>query len=183
MDSLSEKTRNLQPLSVGDVCRVQNQTGHHPTKWDRTGVVVQAYSNDQYLVKVHGSGRITSRNRKFLRKIQPLISEKQTTSHRFIPAASPASAPSSEQAANPVASQIPVELSDNLPNNNTPPTPLVQPAPSTESTTDYPAGSHCTTTSTSESTGDPTDGPVTTTPTSRPPRSRRRPLWHADYEM
>ena len=67
-----EKTRVLFPLQVGDTCRIQNQTGHFPRKWDRTGRVVQVNGNDQYVVKVDGSGRLTLRNRKYLRQIQPL---------------------------------------------------------------------------------------------------------------
>ena len=47
---------------------VQNQTGHSPKKWDRSGVVVETKSNDQYVVKMSGSGRLTLRNRRFLKK-------------------------------------------------------------------------------------------------------------------
>ena len=53
--------------------RIQNQVGPHPTKWDRTGIVVEVRQFDQYVVRVDGSGRVTLRNRKFLRKYTPFI--------------------------------------------------------------------------------------------------------------
>ena len=37
-------------------------------------MVVQVNGNDQYVVKVDGTGRLTLRNRKYLRKFQPLYS-------------------------------------------------------------------------------------------------------------
>jgi hypothetical protein len=53
--------------------RIQNQTGPNPTKWDKTGLVVEVRQFDQYVVRVDGSGRVTLRNRKFLRKYIPVI--------------------------------------------------------------------------------------------------------------
>ena len=35
----TEHTQRLPPLTVGDMVRVQNQTGLHPRKWDKTGRV------------------------------------------------------------------------------------------------------------------------------------------------
>jgi hypothetical protein len=49
------------------------QTGPHPTKWDKTGVVIEVKQFDQYIIKVDGSGIVTQRNRKFLRKFFPVI--------------------------------------------------------------------------------------------------------------
>ncbi len=40
MDTWSEHTRRLPPLRVGDHVRMQNQTGPHPTRWDKTGTVI-----------------------------------------------------------------------------------------------------------------------------------------------
>ena len=51
---------------------VQNQVGPHPTKWDKTGIVTEVRQFDQYLVRVDGSGRLTLRNRKFLRRFVPM---------------------------------------------------------------------------------------------------------------
>ena len=39
-------------------------------KWDHTGIVVETKPHDQYVVKVSGSGRLTLRNRRFLRRYQ-----------------------------------------------------------------------------------------------------------------
>ena len=64
--------RCLEPLGVGDVVLVQNQHGPKPTRWDRTGLVVETLGNRQYSVKMDGSGRITLRNRRFLKKVQPM---------------------------------------------------------------------------------------------------------------
>ena len=68
----STGTKRLQPLKVGDAVRIQNQVGHHPLKWDRTGVVTEVRQFDQYVIRVDGSGRATLRNRKFLRRIVPV---------------------------------------------------------------------------------------------------------------
>ena len=72
-ERLSEHTRSLPPLVVGDYVRIQNQMGPHPTKWDKTGMVIEVRQFDQYVVRVDGSGRVTLRNRKFLRKYTPVI--------------------------------------------------------------------------------------------------------------
>ena len=71
-ENLSEHTRCLPPLKVGDRVRLQNQTGPNPTKWRRTGLVVEVRQFDQYVVRVDGSGRPTVRNRRFLRKYNPV---------------------------------------------------------------------------------------------------------------
>ena len=66
--------RCLEPLKVGDTVLVQNQQGSQPTRWDRTGMVVETLGNRQYSIKMHGSGRLTLRNRRFLKKMQSLHS-------------------------------------------------------------------------------------------------------------
>lgn len=76
-ETLNEHSRNLKKMSVGDRCFVQNQTGNNPNRWDRTGLVVESHPNDQYTVKIDGSGRLTSRNRRFLRQFQPATMEIQ----------------------------------------------------------------------------------------------------------
>ena len=68
-EALRAKTHRLMPFQLGDMCRIQNQSGRFATRWDKTGVIVQIGENDQYVVKVTGSGRLTLRNRKYLRKI------------------------------------------------------------------------------------------------------------------
>ena len=69
LELLRRNTRDLPGLNAGDRCQIQNQHGTHANKWDRTGRVVEALPYNQYLVRVDGSGRITRRNRKALRKI------------------------------------------------------------------------------------------------------------------
>ena len=56
----------------GDHVRIQNQMGNYPTKWDKTGVIIEVRQYHQYVIRVDGSGRITIRNRKFLRKYTPI---------------------------------------------------------------------------------------------------------------
>ena len=63
----SQGTRKQEPLRVGHEVSIQNLVGNHPTKWNRTGLVTEVLGNDQYNVRVDGSGRITLRNRKHLK--------------------------------------------------------------------------------------------------------------------
>ena len=72
-ERLTEHTRQLPPLKVGDHVRIQNQVGPYPTKWDKTGVVIEVRQHHQYVTRVDGSGRVTLRNRKFLRKYDPIF--------------------------------------------------------------------------------------------------------------
>ena len=71
-EALQAHSRPLRPLALGDTVFIQNQQGNHPTKWDRSGVIVESLGNDQYRVKVDGSGRLTLRNRRFLRAYSPV---------------------------------------------------------------------------------------------------------------
>jgi hypothetical protein len=50
---------------------VQNQTGSNKLKWDKSGVVVEAMPHHKYKVKMDGTGRVTIRNRIYLRPIMP----------------------------------------------------------------------------------------------------------------
>ena len=67
----TEHTRQLSPLKVGDRVCLQNQTGNFPNKWDRTGCVVEVKQFHQYGIRVDGSGRLTLRNRRYLRRFTP----------------------------------------------------------------------------------------------------------------
>jgi hypothetical protein len=71
LEYLSEHSRPLTALEYGDHVMIQNQSGRFPKKWDKGGIVVEAKRNDQYAVKTLGSGRLTLRNRRFLRKYIP----------------------------------------------------------------------------------------------------------------
>ena len=77
VDKINANAHQLEPLAEGDHVHIQNQHGNHPTRWDKTGVVMKVGEHDKYLVRVHGSRRVTARNRHFLRKFLPL-GEKMT---------------------------------------------------------------------------------------------------------
>ena len=68
----SEHTKRLSPLAVGDHVRIQNQTGPYPTKWDKTGIVIEVRQFDQYVIRIDGSSRMTTRNHKLMRKYLPV---------------------------------------------------------------------------------------------------------------
>ena len=71
VETLTKRSKDLPALRHGDTVFVQNQTGNHPNKWDRTGVVTECRPHNQYTVKIDASGRLTVRNRQFLRKFTP----------------------------------------------------------------------------------------------------------------
>ena len=66
---LAEHSRDLPPLSPGNRVAVQNQTGRRANKWEKTGTVVEVRDHNKYIIKVDGSGRLSLRNRRFLRKL------------------------------------------------------------------------------------------------------------------
>ena len=70
-ENMNQHARCLQPLAPGDKCFLQNQTGQFAKKWYNTGVVVEALPYDKYAVILDGSGRVTYRNRRFLKKYTP----------------------------------------------------------------------------------------------------------------
>ena len=72
-DKLTEHTRHLPPLKIGDTVRLQNQSGPYPKRWDKTGIVIEVRQFDQYVIKVDGSNYATLRNRQFLRKYVPIV--------------------------------------------------------------------------------------------------------------
>ena len=41
VDKINAKAHDLKPLAVGDQVHIQNQYGNHPTRWDKTGIVMQ----------------------------------------------------------------------------------------------------------------------------------------------
>lgn len=69
----SEHTRDLPPLEPGSKVLIQNQhgTGKAQKKWEKSGMVLEHLGYNKYRIKVDGSGRITDRNRQFLRKFTP----------------------------------------------------------------------------------------------------------------
>ena len=59
--------------SVSRLPQTSEYYSPHPTKWDRTGIVLEVRQFDQYVVRVDGSGSVTLRNRKYLRLYTPHI--------------------------------------------------------------------------------------------------------------
>ena len=70
-ERLNQHARDLPPLVPGSRCFLQNQTGNAKKKWHRTGIVIEVQPHDKYVIKVDGTGRITTRNRQFLRMYKP----------------------------------------------------------------------------------------------------------------
>ena len=68
---LAQYTKQQPELPVGTAVAVQNQTGRNPTKWDKTGVILENKPHSQVLIKMDGSRRATLRNRKFVKQILP----------------------------------------------------------------------------------------------------------------
>lgn len=67
--------KSLPSLQIGDRCYIQNQTGPHPKRWDRSGTIVEDHGHSSYTLKVDGTGRVTRRNRQYLRKFTPASTE------------------------------------------------------------------------------------------------------------
>ena len=82
-EDLEEGSKELPALREGDSVFIQNQdkSSGRPNKWDRQGKIVAAKNNDQYLVKVDGTGRLTLRNRRFLKKYQPRLDMTRDVPH------------------------------------------------------------------------------------------------------
>ena len=71
-ENLEANSKELQPLREGDSVFIQNQApaSRRSKKWDKQGVIIATGEYDQYLVRVAGTGRLTLRNRRFLRRFQ-----------------------------------------------------------------------------------------------------------------
>ena len=69
----SQKTRDLDDLPVGTPVSIQNQTGNHPNKWDKTGIILENQPHSKVVIRVDGSRRITTRNRRFVRQLNPAL--------------------------------------------------------------------------------------------------------------
>lgn len=128
-------TKRLPPLKVGDQVRVQNQTGPHPLKWDKTGTVIEVRQFDQYVVRVDGSRRVTLRNRKFLRKFVPVME----TGRQYLPSL-PIAPPHSHKPDPPAAQPPTSPTHDTLDSSQEAPPPRPPPPATTPSIRTTPAG-------------------------------------------
>ena len=73
LERWSEHTKSQGILQPGQNVYIQNQrgVGKASKRWDRSGVVLENKGFDKYSVRVDGSGRVTDRNRRFLRAFKP----------------------------------------------------------------------------------------------------------------
>ena len=65
VERYNRHTHNLCPLQAGDTVTIQNPLNRW---WNTTGKIISALPERQYKIRVDGSGRITLRNRRFLKK-------------------------------------------------------------------------------------------------------------------
>ena len=134
---LNEHTKELPKLKQGDLVSLQNQHGPRAKKCDKTGLVVEALPHQQYRVRVHGSGRITLRNRQYLRKISPIQSTFSTPITPLLPTSqTQADQPQFEQPEQ-TPERTPVELEDSLSSSpsSSPISPPTSPPPHIQSQT------------------------------------------------
>ena len=76
---LQNHTKDLKQLEIGDTVQVQNQRENDPNKWDLSGLVTEKLEYEAYMIRMDGTGKLTKRNRRFLRPIVPfnqLLSQK-----------------------------------------------------------------------------------------------------------
>ena len=70
-EKMARNTEQLKDLPVGTLVTIQNQSGRYPTKWDKTGVVVEVRPHEQIVVRVDGSRRLKLRNRRYVLELDP----------------------------------------------------------------------------------------------------------------
>ena len=93
-------------LNVGDHVLVQNQTGNQPTRWDKTGKIVEVRPHNQYLVRMDGSGRVSIRNRRFLRHCFPFVADAKSHTSNFKLPGHSESSPTTNRGDSPSAAQV-----------------------------------------------------------------------------
>ena len=59
-ETLSKGSKQLTPLREGHFVSIQDQTGHTPRRWSKTGKVLESLGHDSYLIKVDGAKRSTN---------------------------------------------------------------------------------------------------------------------------
>ena len=74
---LSEHTKKVNELKVGESLLVLNQMGRHARKWDSLSVVVELLPFQQYQVKLDKLGQVSLRNRRLIGKMMVLEYRKQ----------------------------------------------------------------------------------------------------------
>ena len=69
LDQYNQHSRPLPPLPVGTPIIIQNQDLKFNRQWLKTSSIIEVLRNRQYKIYMHGSGRITLQNRRFIRKL------------------------------------------------------------------------------------------------------------------
>ena len=85
---------NLSPLCPGTHVSIQDGKRKCYKRWNKTGIIVESLPNRQYHVKLDGSGRITLRNRRFLKPTSvtaalPIVSPSPIINHTISPTTNP----------------------------------------------------------------------------------------------
>ena len=162
-----------------------SQHGNDPLRWDRSGVVVEVGTHDDYNVRLDGSGRLSKRNRTHLRPVQahdddaphlPLATIPDFLAQGARPRTRTAppvdrDPPPAQQRPTPMPGTAPPPPPDPVAENDpvAPPTPPPPPRlPSPPATNAAPAP-------TPPSTPPPVPTPPPTAPRRNPPRERRAP--------
>ena len=132
----TKHTRSLPPLFVGDHVRIQNQIGNHPTRWNKTGAVIEVCQYHQYVIRVDGSGRVTIRNHKFLRKYTPVRQPDRCICILYDLKYLPVSNPSDHSFTLTILADVPIQpnvpLSSDLPEAFVPPSSVDQHLPTAQ---------------------------------------------------
>ena len=76
-DKYNLTAKPLPELKVGNYINIQDP---YTRRWTETGIIVEVGRNRQYLIKKQ-NGRLTWRNRRFIRKHHPLISPSSTNNY------------------------------------------------------------------------------------------------------
>ena len=68
IERYNHTTRDMSPLPVGSTVLIQDQQLGSKRRWNKFGSVV-GYENRQYTIRMEGSGRVVTRNRRFIKPI------------------------------------------------------------------------------------------------------------------
>ena len=182
VEKLSRGTKTLPLLHPGDICRVQNQTGRFPRRWDRSGQIIKQGGHNQYVVKLSGSNRLSLRNRKYLRKIMT----PPTHVHVYPDNSSGGNQGREEQVEVTPSPVHPPELptiprDDTVDEHQQHTTNDADEHPSEASHQDHEGLQNHTNEHTIVENNHRND--IDNMPQNRPQRSRAKPSWHLDYEM
>ena len=82
---LAMYTKQQPELQHGTQVAVQNQTGRNPTKWDKTGTVIETRPHSQVVIRMDGSRRMTLRNRRFVKQILPMTATTAPNNFATVP--------------------------------------------------------------------------------------------------